>query len=44
MKGKCPKLQLDLKESYIIIDKINDIIHRIRYSTKCKVIHINKID
>lgn len=28
---------------YKIVDKINDIIYRIWHSTRCKVVHVNRL-
>lgn len=34
--------EFTIRGSYII-DKINDIIYRIWHSTRCKIVHVNRL-
>ena len=44
-KGLCPKLQRNWEGPYIVIDKINDVIYRIRKGPKYKpkVVHQDRL-
>lgn len=43
--GRCPKLQSNWEGPYFIIDRINDVVYRIRRSprTKSKVVHLDRL-